>query len=202
MTKHHGKKGDHKQVRKNIEIALEKAEKMSQGTLPPELEDTAKTTIPEDELTSLREKAEKADDYYEDFLRSAAELENYKKRVERDRQALIKYGQEELISDLLLVLDNFDRAVEAAESSTGNDSVLEGVRLIRKQLVDTLKKNGLEPIDAFGKPFNPELHEAISQVETADYPDGTVISVQMRGYCLNGRLLRPSAVTVSQIPDE
>ncbi len=191
------RKRDRKHVKSSLDIAMQKAKDMPKRGVH---EEEREARIPEGELKDLREKAGKAGEYYERMLRVAAELENYKKRAERERADLLKYGQEELVAELLTVMDNFERAMSASGSAKDVDSLVDGVKLIQKQLLSVLKKNGVEPIEAVGKPFNPELHEAISQVETDDHPDGTVIAEQLRGYTMNGRLLRPSAVTVSKSP--
>ena len=203
MTKSHGKKRDKEEVKDRIAIAMERAEAMARGEAGRHRAEEGGeevVTIRRSELESLREKAARAEEYHEALLRKAADLENYKKRVEREKQDLIKYGQEQLMSDLLRVLDNFERAMAAGSGSGQNAGIMEGVKLIQRQLLDILKKNGLEQINAVGTQFDPGLHEAISQVETDDYPEGTVIGEQLKGYTLNGRLLRPSAVTVAKAP--
>ena len=198
MSKMHEKKGEKKYVKSSRDIAMERAEAMARGVPPADRDELEEVCLPASKMKELQEKAARADEYYDTMLRAAAELENYKKRIERERQNLLKFGQEELMSDLLLVLDNYERALESTESSKDVKNIVDGIKLIQKQLLSVLKKSGLEPIEALGKPFNPELHEAISQVETDDYPDGTVIGEQLKGYTLNKRLLRPSVVTVSK----
>ncbi|MCX6355512.1 MAG: nucleotide exchange factor GrpE [Candidatus Aureabacteria bacterium] len=196
MHKAHDGKHDHKDVKSSREIAMEKAQSMSAGTPPGEKK--AEAPIPGEELTTLRQKAAKADEYYDRLLRTAADLENYKKRVERERSDLLKFANEELMAELTTVLDNFERALSAAASTPATGNIIEGVKLIQKQLLTVLKKYGLQPISALGQPFNPEFHEAVAEVETDQYPEGTIIAEQLRGYTLNGRLLRPSVVTVAQ----
>lgn len=192
----HEKHRKRQEVKSNLEIAMEKAAAMSQEA-PPGPATAAEARVREDELNALREKAAKADEYYDRLLRTAAELENYRKRAEREKSDLLKFGQEELMADLLPVLDNFERALAAAGSSPHPDAVAEGVKLIHKQLAAVLTQNGLQPIEAVGKQFDPELHEAIAQVETDKSPAGTILSEQLKGYALNGRLLRPAVVTVA-----
>jgi molecular chaperone GrpE len=196
MSKKHDKPHDHRQVKSNVEIAMEKAAAMGRGA-PPETPGGPAAGVAEGELKTLREKAAKADEYYDRLLRTAADFENYRKRMERERSDLVKFGQEQLMADLILVLDNFDRALVAAGSPATADPILDGVKLIQKQLTTVLENNGLQPIEAVGKPFNPEIHEALAQVETDRHPEGTVIAEQLKGYLLNGRLLRPAAVTVA-----
>ena len=181
-------------MKSNLEIAMDKAEKMATGAPPHGKE----AHLPEEELRALREKAAKADEYYDHWLRAAADLENYKKRAERERSDLLKYAHEEIMSDLIVVLDNFERALAAAETSAGSTQLTEGVRLIRKQLLAVLQKYGLRPIEAIGKPFNPEFHEAVAQAETDEHPEGTVLTEQLKGYTLDNRLLRPAVVVTSK----
>jgi molecular chaperone GrpE len=198
MHKSHDKKHDGKDVKSNLEIALEKAEKMTTGTQSRGKEARKEAHLPEEELRLLREKAAKADEYYDRLLRAAADLENYKKRAERERSDIIKFAHEEIMSDLIVVLDNFERALQAAETSADPAQLAEGVKLIRKQLLTVLQKYGLRPIEAIGKPFNPEFHEAVAQVETDEHPEGTVLTEQLKGYTLDSRLLRPSVVVTSK----
>lgn len=198
MHKSHHKKHDDKDVKSNLEIAMENADKMATGAPSHEKGARPEAHLPEEELRALREKAAKADEYYDRLLRSAADLDNYKKRAERERSDILKYAHEEIMSDLLVVLDNFERALQAAETGADPTQLAEGVKLIRKQLLTVLQKYGLKPIEALGKPFNPEFHEAVAQVESDEHPEGTVLAEQLKGYTLNGRLLRPAVVATSK----
>ena len=180
-------------VRSHLDIAMEKAKAMAHGAGAPARAAGAETA-------TLRERAAKADEYYDRFLRAAADLENYKKRAERERDDLLKYGQEELMGERIVVLDNFDRALAFAGASPDAKGLSDGVSLIRKQLIGVLAKFGLKAVEAVGHKFDPEFHEAVAQVETDTQPEGTVVAEQLRGYTLNGRLLRPSVVTVAAAP--
>jgi molecular chaperone GrpE len=196
MHKTHDEKHNHKHVKSNLEIAMEKAKTMPPDTSPKE--EKAKEHPVEEELKILREKAAKADEYYDRLLRTAADLENYKKRVERDRRDLIKFANEELMAELTTVLDNFERALKAAAPTPDAAKIVEGVKLIQKQLLTVLEKHGLKPIAALGMPFNPEFHEAVAERESDRHPEGTIVDEQLKGYTLSGRLLRPAVVTVSK----
>jgi molecular chaperone GrpE len=140
------------------------------------------------------------DEYLDQLQRSRAEFANFQKRsraqVEIDRQ----YAAGALATDLLGVLDNFERAIEAAKAS-GDASIVNGLDLVYKQLLSTLAKHGVEPIEAEGQPFDPSLHEAILHQASADAPEGTVLADYGRGYRLRDRVLRPSKVSVSKKPD-
>jgi len=133
-------------------------------------------------------------------LRALADMQNFRRRAEEQKQELAQYAISEFAQGLLAVLDNFERAVASAEQSRSFEALLAGVTLTQKQLLDTLKRHGLEPIDAAGLPFDPNVHEAVLTVETADVPDNTVVEDLQRGYTLRGRVLRASKVKVSVQP--
>jgi molecular chaperone GrpE len=158
------------------------------------------TAIPEhDELSELKEalatKEKESKDNYERYLRALAELDNYKKRAARDKAEIIKYGKEDLIKDILPFLDSLDRALahtDAGDAQTFKD----GIALIQDQLLCCLKKHGVERIESVGSDFDPNFHEALMQMESADHQDNQVVSEMEKGYLLNGRLIRPSRVCV------
>jgi len=128
------------------------------------------------------------------LLRRAAEFDNYRKRVEKERQELIDYAANDAVKSLLPVLDNFERALAADGASK---EYVRGMELIYNQLFDTLRKLGLEPIDSVGKPFDPYIHHAVEMVESAEADDQTVLADLQKGYHFKGRLLRPSLVKVA-----
>jgi molecular chaperone GrpE len=127
----------------------------------------------------------------------AAEFDNYRKRVSRERDALVSFGNERLLRAILPFLDNLERAMSQAASSGLSGGFLSGVRLTYDQFLSELRKFGLEQISAEGERFDPNLHEAIAQVPWEGKPEGTVLSEARKGYLLNGRLLRPAQVTVA-----
>jgi molecular chaperone GrpE len=145
----------------------------------------------------LAESQRIAADNNDKFLRAVADLDNYRRRARQEMDEVRKFGNEQLISDLLGVLDNFERAVQAAETSQNAEALRDGVSLIHRQLLDTLAKAGLEPIEALHQPFDPTLHEAIMQVEAEEHEPNTVVEELRKGYQLHGRLIRPSLVKVS-----
>lgn len=157
-----------------------------------------------EEIEQLRAQAAKARELQDMLLRTAAELENYKKRVAREKQDAAKYANEPILQKLIPVLDNFEMAF-AATGSNQNVSVQSlqtGVNMILTQLRNALTESGLEPIDALGQKFDPNIHEALSQQETADVPEGQVVQQLRKGYKLRDRLLRPAAVVVSKAPEK
>ena len=144
----------------------------------------------------LKAKEEEAKNNYERFLRQSADLDNFKKRASRDREDAIRFANEALVKELLPVVDNLERAVAHAKGGGNGESVVEGVEMILKGLFDALAKHGVVQIAAVGQPFNPQLHEAMAQVESPGHEPNTVLAEHQKGYLLKDRLLRPSLVTV------
>lgn len=135
----------------------------------------------------------------EQALRAHAEAQNAARRATADIEKAHKFGQEKLVSDLLVVVDNLERSLSAVDSE---DEVLkpvvEGVELTLKSLVDALKRHNVEEVDPEGQPFDPQLHQAMTIVESADVEPNTVLNVFQKGYTLHGRLVRPAMVVVSK----
>jgi len=154
--------------------------------------------ISKEDLADLRRQAAADSEYHDKMLRTMADMENLKKRLDRDRKDYINYANREMISDLLPVLDNFDRALKSVEKTEESAPYLQGVEMIYKQLEELLKKQGLEEIKALGEPFNPHLQEAVQTEETDSCPADTVLDVILKGYLFRGNLLRPAAVKVSR----
>ena len=142
------------------------------------------------------------DDLNNKYLRMAADFDNYRKRQMQERESLLKYGAADTMTKLLAVLDTFERAQESLKDVEDVQSVKEGYEVAFKQLMDTLKKAGLETIDALGAEFDPNLHEAIAQTPTNEHPDNTVISQMQKGYKLADRVLRPALVNVALNEEE
>ena len=165
-------------------------------------EPVAPSPLTPEQLEDLRSRAAKADENWERLLRTTADLENFKKRAARERIEAIQYANVALLQKLLPVLDNFEMAQAAAQNTKdpGASSVQAGVAMIQQQLRSALTEAGLEEVDATGKPFDPALHEAISQQETADVPEGQVVQQVRKGYRLRDRLLRPATVIVAKKP--
>lgn len=143
----------------------------------------------------LARKEKEATDNYDKYLRAVADLDNYKKRAIRDKADIIKYGNEDVIKDILPFVDSLDRASEHADSSDVQ-AFKEGIKLIQEQLLSCLKKHGVEKIDSVGLDFDPNFHEAMMQVESEEHAENKVVNEVQKGYLLNGRLLRPSKVCV------
>jgi len=133
-------------------------------------------------------------------LRSQADFENYKKRAAREKEEAIRYANTSLLERLVAIVDNFELGLEAAKREGDQSPIYSGMSLVLKQLNDFLAENGLQPIEAEGKKFDPNLHEAIAH-QSSDFPEETVIRQTRRGYRFKDRLLRPSQVVVSSGPE-
>lgn len=134
-------------------------------------------------------------------LLAQADLENYRKRVRRERDDELKFANVPLITDLLPVVDNLQRALQSAEGSEQAGGIIDGIKLVEKQLLEAMKKRGCEPIEAVGQPFDPNFHEAIMQQPSADVEPNTVLLVAQQGYKMFDRCIRASQVIVSKSPD-
>ncbi len=139
--------------------------------------------------------------YRDQLLRKAAEFENYKKRVENDSSNIIRFANEDLIEKLLPVLDDFERSFDALKDiSSERESFIKGVEMIYNKFKRVLDLQGVKPLDVVGKPFDPELHDALLQMPSADHPPHTVMQEVEKGYMLNDRVIRHAKVIVSTEP--
>ena len=168
---------------------------------PNDAEIPASEFTPE-QLVELQSRAAKADENWERLLRVTADFENFKKRAARERTEAIQFANTTLLQKLLPVIDNFEMAQTAAQTAQGDKlaSLQTGIAMIQQQLKAALAEAGLEEMDASGKPFDPTFHEAVSQQETDQVPEGQVIQQIRKGYKLRDRLLRPAAVIVAKKP--
>jgi len=151
--------------------------------------------------TALAEKETEAKVNWDKFLRERADMENLRKRFQKEKEDLFKYGNENLIQEILPSVDNLERALEHAGDDNGA-AIIEGVKMTLAMLLASLKKFGVTPIEAKGMPFDPAFHQAMAQVETADQEPNTVVREFQKGYMLNDRLLRPAMVTVAKAPPQ
>ena len=154
----------------------------------------------EELMQKLQEKEKEAAENYDRYVRAAADLENYRKRAAREKADCIKYGQENLIRDILPMVDSLGRAMEHACNSSDFEAFREGLKLVQNQLTCCLEKHGVEAIEAAGKDFDPNFHEAMLQVESPEHKANEVVEEFEKGYLLNGRLLRPAKVSVCRCP--
>ena len=163
----------------------------------PEVAPGTESPAEEEELAALAEELEatrrERDEYLDALRRLKAEFENYRKRQERERARILEAASERLVVELLPVLDNLDRALEA------EGDIREGVRATRGQLADVLAKEGLLPVASDGQPLDPNVHEAVMGQPSEDHEEGTILQTFERGYLLNGKPIRPAKVVVAKL---
>jgi molecular chaperone GrpE len=155
-----------------------------------------------EQLEDLKARAAKADDSWERLVRTAADFENFKKRATRERQDAARFANESLIQKLIPVVDNFEMALSVAQPDSEKNlpSLQAGIAMIQQQLKAVLAEAGVEEVDATGKPFDPNMHEAVSEQESAEVAEGHVLQQLRKGYKLRERLLRPATVVVARKP--
>ncbi|MCH8014631.1 MAG: nucleotide exchange factor GrpE [Candidatus Dadabacteria bacterium] len=169
---------------------------------PEEAEDSGQESE-SSEISEIKEEENEVEELSKKYLRLAADFENYKKRMSKERTDSVAYGNEELIKELLNVLDNLQRALEHTEQQDDAKPIIDGVKLVQKQFLSSLEKFGVQAIDASkGKEFDPKLHQAIEHAESSEIAPGLVLSEMLPGYTLKDRLLRPALVVVSKDVDE
>lgn len=149
-------------------------------------------------LEKLKETEGKAQENYDLYLRTYAEMENIKKRGIREKEELARFANETLIKEILPIIDNLEKALSHAQSDHNSSGLVEGIELTLNNLMATLEKAGIKEVEALGKPFDPNFHEAISQQADDTVPPNHVILQLQKGYLLNGRLIRPSMVVISK----
>lgn len=154
------------------------------------------------QLDDLKTRAAKADEHWDRLLRVTADFDNFRKRAAREKQESIRFANEALLEKLIPVVDNFDMALAATQNAQGEatQSLQTGINMIYQQLKQLLIESGLEEIEATDRPFDPNLHEAVSQRDTADVPEGQVVQQLRKGYKLRERLIRPATVIIARKP--
>lgn len=174
----------------------EKGSAPEEGGLLPEQEEPSDrqefTEQEEDELARVKSQ----------LAYLAAEFDNYRKRIAREQEAIVSFGNERILLAILPFLDNLERAISQSQAIENAEVLLSGVQMTYEQVLGELRKFGLEQVSAVGEPFDPNLHEAIAKVAWEGKSEGTVLAESRKGYLLNGRLLRPAQVTVAQEPPE
>ena len=160
---------------------------------PAERGSDAVATAAGDDLAALRQEKDALQDR---LLRTAAEFDNYRKRVDRERRELSEFAAADIVAELLPIVDNFERALQAAPAEA--DGFRKGIELIHRQVLDLLRKRGVRPIEALGGTFDPNFHQAVIHETTDTHGEGEVIEELQRGYMLGDRLLRPAMVKVAK----
>lgn len=143
--------------------------------------------------------AKERDEFKDKFLRTYAEFENFRKRVVREKEDLMKFGNEKLLKEVLHIKDDLERALEHKETAD-QETLLDGLSLIGRDLDKLMQTYNVKPIEALGQPFDPKIHEALAQEESTEHAPGMVISVFQPGYVYHDRLLRPARVVVAKAP--
>ena len=201
-----GMKGDKDQG--NIENSQEISESEADADINENDEEDVQEEVQDDidslddltkeDILELKKKAVERDTYLDQLLRTKAEFMNYQKRMVKESESTSQFAVQSLILDFLPELDNFDRALKLADSSKDIVKFVEGIKLIEEQLFKVLGKYGVEPIETVGKPFDPNLHEAVMEEENNEMPHHTIIDEFQRGFLLKERVIRPSKVKVSK----
>jgi molecular chaperone GrpE len=188
VTKLAKKKEKHKEQEDQDEIIRNgEGDELTNQDKTPEVEVNPIDTLQE-ELDALNDK----------YLRLNAEYQNYRKRVEKEKSDIFKFGTEKLFADLLPVMDNFERALKVDDASKTNDKFHEGVLMIKKTFDEFFEKNGVKKIEALGQPFDPEIHHAVLSEESDDVESEHVVEVFQEGYTINDKVIRASMVKVSK----
>lgn len=194
-------KNKQEEIKENVESAMENnenADTESSSTTENSSEAAENNDIKEEEnKESVNPLQEKYDTLNNQYIRLAADFDNFRKRTEQEREALLKYGAENTLKKMLEVLDNFERGLKAIESVEDCDKVKECYNLAYKNFTDVLTKAGLETIKAEGEMFDPNFHEAVMQTPTSDKEENTIIAELQKGYKLGDKVLRPTLVNVA-----
>jgi molecular chaperone GrpE len=181
-----------------------KSHSMSSELTGEVIDNVSRSDAGQQELAELREKLDakekEAKEHYERYLRQVAEVDNFKKRINREKEDAIRYANENLIKDILPVMDNLERAIAHAQGGGNGKPLVEGVEMVLRGLLDVFGKHGVVQVPAVGEVFDPGKHEAMAQVESSQYEPNTVVDEHHRGYLLRDRLLRPALVTIAKAP--
>ncbi len=180
----------------------EDIDKISEDTIQNKEPEDGKTAADQtkeeqNQTTKLDELQKKYDDLNQQYIRLAADFDNFRKRQEQERENLLKFGTENALKKLIEVLDNFERGKKALESVEDCQQVKDSFDLIHKQTIETLTKLGMEAIETEGQTFDPNFHEAVMRTPTSDYPEHTIINELQKGYKVGEKVLRPALVNVA-----
>ncbi|SHJ19369.1 molecular chaperone GrpE [Malonomonas rubra DSM 5091] len=182
---------------------VENTEQAEQEEIAAETEEAELS--PEEQLLAEVDKARsEAKAHQEQYLRTLADMENLRKRTQREKEELAKFANENILREILPVIDNLERAIEHAEQSEMGETgagLLEGVQMTLTQFSQVLDRFGVKPVESLGQPFDPNLHQAMGQMESEEYPANSVAQQMQKGYQLNDRLLRPAMVMVAKAPE-
>jgi len=168
---------------------------------PKQAEEPKETKSEPDLKAKLQETEQEAKENYDRYLRVSADMENFKKRAEKEKNETLRFANEEIIKALIPILDNLERAIDHGRESGNSKGLLEGVEMTYKSFLSVIQKFGVSQIEALGTEFDPNLHEALMVQEDTQEPPGRVISQAQKGYLMHNRLMRPAMVVVSKKPE-
>nr|WP_285847422.1 nucleotide exchange factor GrpE [Heyndrickxia ginsengihumi] len=178
------------------------AEELTEENTNEQEQTAAETGNEKDELekanAKIKELEEKIDEYENRYVRLRADFDNFRRRVDLDKQASEKYRAQHLITNLLPAIDNFERALQMASEDEQTKQLLQGMEMVYRNILEALKKEGVEPIEALGKEFDPHYHQAIMQAQEEDVESNIIVEEFQKGYILKDRVIRPSMVKVNQ----
>ena len=187
-----------KEIEEGVSADMDAAENKQDETVEETVEDNNIEEVkPEENSEGENPLQEKYDTLNNQYIRLAADFDNYRKRNEQEREALLKYGAESTLKKMLEVIDNFERGLKAIETVDDCEKVKECYKLAYKNFTEVLTKAGLETIKAEGEAFDPNFHEAVMQTPTTDKPENTIIAELQKGYKLGDKVLRPTLVNVA-----
>jgi len=191
------KKKEDRKVKDSIEKSSEKIKPSEKASIDLKDSDTADGVekVEPNEINALKEQLAGEKDR---LLRLSAEFENYKKRKQREIDEFKKFANETIFRQILPVVDNLERAIASAETNSGEETLLEGVKLIHKDILKLLEMFNVKVVKAGNEPFDPNFHQAVTRQETDEFPENTVTTVLQNGYLLHDRLIRPAMVVVSK----
>ncbi|MCF6092865.1 nucleotide exchange factor GrpE [Microaerobacter geothermalis] len=188
------RKTEEEKITEEKEIADENEDR-NQIEEEMEIENTASESDKENqEILELKAKVE---ENYQRFLRVQADFDNFRRRYRLEKEDLLKYGSIRFLEQFLPVMDNFERAVDASKETNNIESMIQGLEMVYRQLNQVLEQEGVTVINEVGVPFDPSIHQAVMQVESADYPSGSVVAVLQKGYKLKDKIIRPAMVQVN-----
>jgi len=190
---------DKKKIKKKAETDKRSTDNKISTKKDLDKEKKGEATDPLKEMeTKIKSLEKEAKETYDRFLRVSAEFENYKKRSAREMSEFKKFANESLIKELLIVVDNMERAINSSkDEGNSNNGLIEGIDMTLKELLKIFEKFSVKQVESLGKPFDPNFHQAVMQQENDEFPHNTVINELQKGYIINERLLRPATVVVS-----
>ncbi|EFM12732.1 GrpE protein [Paenibacillus curdlanolyticus YK9] len=178
----------------NVEEQEQQAHNEEQNAADQPQEETTPQSASEARIAELEQQIEEQQQRY---LRAQADFDNFRRRTIKEREELAQYATSKLLTELLPVVDNFDRAINAAKQNNDFDALSKGVDMISRQFNQVLEQEGLQPMNVIGEPFNPEFHQAVMQESSAEHEEGTILEELQKGYMLKEKVLRPAMVKVS-----